>query len=356
MLQELLLDSSAASSPCHLKIVTRELPADLETPVSAFLKLKKAGAKILLESVESGTTVGRYSFIGVQPQSRIIVNRNRVAIQNSVGERSFEHGTASSPLDVVRELLGRFKVDLDRPYSRLLGGAVGYIGYDFVRFLERIPDTSTDTLELPLASLYLIDTLLVLDHVQRQIRILTLSDETSTASAEKKLDDIADCLNSALSPTPTIAGRRSGTGPVSNFTERDFCAAVERVKKHILAGDVCQIVLFQRLSGETSADPFLIYRALRMLNPSPYMFFLDMDSIKLIGSSPEALVRLENGLASVRPIAGTRPRGNTEDEDRLLGQELLADEKEKAEHVEDRIRDHYAGVPNKWVEQLKINE
>jgi anthranilate synthase component 1 len=233
----------------------------------------------------------------------------------------------------VKEILDRFKVEADQPYARLLGGAVGYIGYDFIRFLEKIPDISKDTLGFPLASMYLIDTLLVFDHVQRRIRIMSLADETSAKSAEEKMEAIIDQLRSPLVSNFQASAGESSNSLISNFTEPEFCAGVEKIKEYIRAGDVYQLVLSQRLTGETEADPFLIYRALRMLNPSPYMFYLDMDEIKLIGSSPEALSRLENRLATVRPIAGTRPRGKTDEEDRLLAKQLLEDEKERAEHV-----------------------
>jgi anthranilate synthase component 1 len=333
MLQELLLDASQPVQTRTLKVMVRELPADLETPVSAFLKLEKVGAKILLESVESGTTVGRYSFIGIQPSSHLIVDPQGVTIENSLGQRSFPHNGEVSPLAKVKDILSRFEIETDHPFARLLGGAVGYIGYDFVRFLERLPDQSADTLGLPLASLYLIDTLLVFDHVQRRIRIMSLTDADSADNAEKKTDELIDHLRSPLALPSQATGKQSSKSPVSNFTSEEFCSGVKQIKEYIRAGDIYQLVLSQRLTGETQADPFLIYRALRMLNPSPYMFYLDIDDIKLIGSSPEALVRLENGLASVRPIAGTRPRGKTEKEDRLLGKQLLEDEKERAEHI-----------------------
>jgi anthranilate synthase component 1 len=214
-----------------------------------------------------------------------------------------------------------------------LGGAVGYISYDFARFFEPIPNLLDDNSDMPLALFYLIDTLLVFDHVQRRLKIMCLQTNSNRREAEDKLEQIAEILRSPLNLPAAKEHLRSGKNLVSNFTKEEFCQAVMKVKKHIVAGDVYQQVISQRLSGATDSDSFMIYRALRMLNPSPYMFYLDFDQFKLIGSSPEALVRLENGMATVRPIAGTRPRGSDEKEDRQLESELLADEKERAEHV-----------------------
>lgn len=332
MVQSLLFDAKSPAKRQRLRVVSKELPADLETPVSAFLKLRTFGARVLLESVEYGITLGRYSFIGFQLHHRIDIHPSRTVIGNTVDRQAFRH-EGRNPLCHIKSILDRFRVDADPSLTRLLGGMVGYIGYDFIRFLENIPDESRDTLNTPLASFYFIDTLLVFDHVRRRIRILSLTDETSSRAALSRIDEIVDRLRSPLRlEIAKSHPKRNGT-PVSNFTREQFCSAVERVKEHIFAGDIFQMVLSQRYSGETNADPFLIYRALRMLNPSPYMFFLEMGDITLIGSSPEALVSLENGKASVHPIAGTRPRGGDEEEDRRLARELIRDEKEKAEHV-----------------------
>ncbi len=332
MVQDLLLDEKTPKRQISLGIVSRELPADLETPVSAFLKLRNFGARVLLESVEYGITLGRYSFIGFQLNHRIDIHRKKTVIENSTDSRILTHN-GQNPLSHIKNILNRFCIEADQSMTRLLGGTVGYIGYDFIRFIEDIPDVSDDTLNVPLASFYFIDTLLVFDHVQRRMRILSLADESSRNDALKNIDDIVDQLRSPLHVTISPCPPHHNGEAVSNFTEQKFCQSVEKVKEHIYAGDVFQLVLSQRYSGETNADPFLIYRALRMLNPSPYMFFLEMGEVILIGSSPEALVSLENGRASVHPIAGTRPRGNDDEEDRRLSDELMKDEKEKAEHV-----------------------
>ncbi|MCP4566600.1 MAG: anthranilate synthase component I [FCB group bacterium] len=332
MLQELLLDEAVPQKRYRLKIISRELPADLETPVSAFLKLRDFGAKVLLESVEYGITLGRYSFVGFQLHSQMNIHRNQTIIENSAGKQVFTHN-GRSPLQYVKDILGKFTIDADPMLTRLLGGVVGNISYDFIRFIENIPDISKDLLGTPLASFYFIDTLLVFDHVQRRMRVMSLSDDSSSKEITENIEAILDRLRSPLTTVFPQDPIKSCGEPVSNLGKEGFCRGVEKVKEHILSGDVYQLVLSQRYSGETDADPFLIYRALRMLNPSPYMFFLEMKDVTLIGSSPEALVSLENGRASVHPIAGTRPRGATDKEDRQLGEELMADEKEKAEHV-----------------------
>lgn len=332
MVHGLLFDEKSPVRRQSLKVVSRELPADLETPVSAFLKLKKFRARVLLESVEHGITLGRYSFIGFQLHHRIDIHKSQTVVGNLVDRQIFRHD-GRNPLTHIKDILNRFSLEADPSMTKLLGGIVGYVGYDFIRFLENIPDGSNDTLEAPLASFYFIDTLLVFDHVQRRIRILSLTDEASSKVALSGIDNIVDQLRSPLILQIAKCSPRRKEIPVSNFTRKDFCAAVEQVKEHIFAGDIFQLVLSQRFSGETDADPFLIYRALRMLNPSPYMFFLETGDITLLGSSPEALVSLENGVASLHPIAGTRPRGRDEEEDRSLARELIRDEKEKAEHV-----------------------
>ncbi len=316
----------------HLQVVVREMPADLETPVSAFLKLHRHGARILLESVDSGTVVGRYSFICLKPDAKIMMTDQGLLVENSGGRFLLPRQDHQSALSSLKDVLGKLQIDLPATHPRLLGGAVGYISYDFIRFLEHIPDTAPDRLGLPPALLYLVDTLLVFDHVQRRMKIMCLADQGGAQAAEHKLAEIQALLRAPLQ-VPEHKVITAGNGLISDFTEERFCRTVQQIKKHIVAGDIYQLVLSQRLQGTTGADSFMIYRALRMLNPSPYMFYLDFDNVRLIGSSPEALVRLENDVATVRPIAGTRPRGRDEAEDRLLGEQLLADEKERAEHV-----------------------
>lgn len=310
-----------------------EMPADLETPVSAFLKLKAHGAMLLLESVERGTQLGRYSFIGIAPDTRITINETGTIISRPEGRTTLvtgEHET--NPLASLKSLLDSYQIDGGADLPPLLGGIVGYISYDMVRHFERLPDTSQDRLGLPSSMLYLIDTLLVFDHVQHRLQLITLAEPDNRADAVRCLNLLKEALESPLAHK-AVEGVGQGVEPESNFTQEDFCKSVNEIKEHIASGDVYQLVLSQRLTGRTEADPFAIYRALRMLNPSPYLFYLDFDETKLIGSSPEALVTLSGRDAKVRPIAGTRPRGNDTEHDRRLAAELLADEKERAEHV-----------------------
>jgi anthranilate synthase component 1 len=328
-----ILETINKSDVQDLYMFAREMPADLETPVSAFIKLQNYGARVLLESVESATTLGRYSFIGVRPNANITIDANNLIVDINNQKRLFPIDAEKSPMVLLKNIMRNFRIVTNKPFPPLLGGIAGYIGYDFVRFFESIPDSSDDELNLPLASLYLLDTLLVFDHVQRRIHVMCISPDSDGVEAKRRMDEIADLLRSPLVLPTRQSSQRSTNDLKSNFTKEEFCRAVLDVKEHIIAGDVYQLVLSQRMSGSTEADPFTVYRALRMLNPSPYMFYLDFEDTRLIGSSPEALVRLENGIATVRPIAGTRPRGENDEEDEALSRELLADEKELAEHV-----------------------
>lgn len=315
-----------------LKVIERQMPADLETPVSAFLKLQEYGARVLLESVESGTIVGRYSFIGLKPKSKLIVLPDEVSIVEGDETTRIKHPESGNPLDSIKQIMACFRLDAPGDHPRLLGGAVGYVSYDMVRFFEKVEKNKPDNLNLPVALFYLIDTLLVFDHVQRRLTLMGLAEPDEEAEVTNRLLEIENLLKEPLKLKQPAKSKPTQPAK-SNYTEKDFCDAVKQVQEFIRAGDCYQTVISQRFSGDTTAEPFMIYRALRMLNPSPYMFYLDFDDHKLIGSSPEALVRLEDGLATVRPIAGTRPRGKNEAEDQALAAELLADEKERAEHV-----------------------
>jgi anthranilate synthase component 1 len=328
-----ILNQINSGDAIKLDIISTTIPADLETPVSAYLKLQGLGAKILLESVESGTILGRYSFIGMKSAFRINIDSKQTIINNGHGDHAIIHKDNNSPLLTLKNVINCMTLDNSLSHPRLLGGAVGYISYDFVRFFESIPDLSDDSLNLPLAMFHMIDTLLVFDHIQRRINIFCLTDKSSKDEAENKIKEIKKALTGPIDFSGHVSKIESGKEPISNFTEEEFCSAVREVKKHIVAGDVYQQVISRRLHGSTAADHFTIYRTLRMLNPSPYMYFLDFNEVVLIGSSPEALVRFEDGIATVRPIAGTRPRGKNEAEDIKLSQELLNDEKERAEHV-----------------------
>ncbi len=318
--------------------VYRELPADLETPVSVYMKLRADGPSFLLESVEKGEQLGRYSFIGVQPPLLLLTRGDRARLVSGSGA-VLEESTGVDPFTALRRLLaGRRAVTLPE-LPRFTGGAVGYWGYDVVRFIERLPDTAVDDRpHLPTAAFFLADNLIVFDHVRHRLLVLTnarLDGDPVSAYAEavSRIEHIIDRLHRPLHVPDLSPAAGRGTWE-SNFTQSDYEAAVRRAKEYIAAGDIFQVVLSQRLRRRTSADPLTIYRALRMLNPSPYMFLLEFPGdIYLIGSSPETHVRLEGRTASLRPIAGTRWRGRTPEEDARLAEDLLADPKERAEHV-----------------------
>ncbi|NDJ78273.1 MAG: anthranilate synthase component I [Chloroflexi bacterium] len=321
--------------------VYRTLLADLETPVSVFLKLTQTGTvSFLLESVEGGEQVGRYSFLGVNPKGLVQVQHNQVTktLHGETTTRELEPD--EDPLAVIAHEFERVQpVPLDG-LPRFVGGAVGYLSYDIVRYIERLPDTAIDDLNVPDAAFMLADTLVIFDHAKHQLIVLANAHNTGDPDAAyddavRRIDTIIDVLSQPLPYLPT----QEATAPdnpelQSNRTRDEFEDNVRAAKEYIAAGDAFQIVLSQRFSRQTSAPPFTIYRALRALNPSPYMFFLRFnDEFALIGASPEMMVRLEDGTATVRPIAGTRPRGTTDADDDRLAEELLTDEKERAEHV-----------------------
>jgi anthranilate synthase component 1 len=344
-----------AAGPANLIPVYRVFPADLETPVTVYIKLMDTlGASFLLESVEGGEQVGRYSFVGVDPRGMVSLDGERVTISHDVPGRQEEQQTRQLAgdediLDVLKAELGRF-TPADLPgLPRFSGGAVGYLGYDVVRFFEKLPHTADKVLALPDAVFLLADTLVVFDHARHQLIILAnahlagnSADDPALAymDAVERIERVSERL---MRPLPAIPRRMglgdgNGRGPESlttNKSQEQYEAMVRQAKEHIAAGDIFQVVLSQRLSRRTDAHPFAIYRALRMLNPSPYMFYFNFGRLgfQVIGASPEMHVRLEDGLASVRPIAGTRWRGQTEEEDIALAEDLLADEKERAEHV-----------------------
>ncbi len=356
-----------AGGGANLIPVTRQFAADLETPVSVYLKLmEEPGASFLLESVEGGEQVGRYSFVGVNLHGRIELRGRTVTTSEGQGRRGAgEQGREESPLHprppapllsyelangqdilhVLKTELGRHRAAAVPGLPRLNGGAVGYLGYDVVRFFERLPETAAPAVDVPDAIFLMADTLVVFDHARHRLILLanaTVEDGGDVAAAYvdalQRIDRLAEKL---LRPLPAIPARRwgathgNGHALEANMTPEQHAGMVLRAKEHIAAGDIFQVVLSQRFSRHTSAHPFAVYRSLRMLNPSPYMFYFNFAPLDLqvIGASPEMHVRLEDGVASVRPIAGTRRRGRNQAEDEALAAELLADPKERAEHV-----------------------
>jgi anthranilate synthase component 1 len=320
-------------------VLRRRIPADLETPVSVFLKLKNHGATFLLESVERGIQVGRYSFIGVSPFATIKLRDETVEIERG-GSTTLQPVDGADPLSYVRDELNRSPItrsDDDIPGP--IAGAVGYLSYDIARYFEHIPVHEHDELSLPEYFFLFPSAVVVFDHVKSEIEIVTVPQLNGDhAKAYGAAQQQADALFSALT-TPLVLDNNSGSTDrseqdvTSNMTEDGFKSIVAKAKEHIFAGDAFQIVLSQRLEGTTSTNPFQIYRALRILNPSPYMFFINFGDFQLIGSSPEVLVKVEKGEATLSPIAGTRPRGDNAAHDEELEDELKANEKERAEHV-----------------------
>jgi len=337
MLKPTLEEFTAAAGEGRVAPLRRRIPADLETPVSAFLKLKDGarGEMFLLESVERGVQVGRYSFIGVSPSATVTLRDGTVEVVRG-GESESHEVAGRDPLSFIRDEIRRTPgidgYDLPGPF----GGAVGYLSYDIARYFETLPHAGGAGLDLPDYHFLVPRTLVVFDHVRSEIEIAVLPEGTGEAAYEAARAEV-DALMAALD-SPLHHERGNGRGeespdPESNMTRGEFEAMVKTAKGHILAGDAFQIVVSQRLFAETHTDPFQIYRALRILNPSPYMFFFDFGGFQLVGSSPEVLVKLEGRTATVAPIAGTRPRGDTRGEDHRLEEELLADDKERAEHV-----------------------
>lgn len=322
--------------------VYRTLLADLETPVSVYMKLTQAGQPaFLLESVEGGEQVGRYSFIGVNPKGILSVKDNIVTLARDGRETKFAIPEGQDPLHVIKRHFQTVNPAPLEGLPRLVGGAVGFITYDIVRYFERLPNTATDELDVPTVAFMLPDTLVIFDHAKHQLIVLANAhnvDNNPDAAYDKAIQSIDQIVVTLGQPLPSqaympIAGESYGD-PQSNVEQHDFEESVRKAKEYIRNGDAFQIVLSQRFSRQTTASSLEIYRALRATNPSPYMFLLQFsDDLTLVGASPEMLVRLEDGIAYNRPLAGTRKRGATEKEDLALEEDLLADPKERAEHV-----------------------
>lgn len=340
------------AAPGALVPVYKEIVADLETPVSAYMKLAQGQQyTFLLESVEQAAFIGRYSFIGANPSVIFRAKGNEVTITRD-GATDTRH--AEKPLDELRALMAQYKPAEVADLPEFHGGAVGYMAYDEVRFFEKLPDKNPDTLGLPDLYFMITDTLVIFDHVKSRIKIVSNVHITGDAAAAyeagcRKIDAIEATLRGPLpssEKSPFEGGVRGmsredeesakepqNTVIESNFTRESFCAAVEAAKEYIRAGDIFQVVLSQRFRRKTSASALMLYRALRCINPSPYMLLMTFPEFSLAGSSPEVMTQVKGRRAMVRPIAGTRKRGATPEEDMRLEAELMADEKERAEHI-----------------------
>ena len=324
--------------------VYRPILADMETPVSAFYKLMPDNYAFLLESVEGGETVARYSFLGCQPSILFQSKGHQVTIEylDKGEKRSVEY---EDPLTALEELMQDYKPVSIEGLPEFHGGAVGYMSYDMVRFVEELPDDNKDELQIPDCFFMIAETLLIFDHVNHQIKVVAnahIDEDVDTAYADAiaKIDELVAKLTT-VSERISIDKRQRDLenlpepipDPESNFTKSDYENAVRRAKEYIAAGDIIQVVPSQRFSRPVSVDSFDIYRALRVVNPSPYMYYLKFDSFDIVGASPEMMVRVEDGIVQTVPIAGTRPRGKTTEEDQALEAELINDPKERAEHV-----------------------
>jgi anthranilate synthase component I len=319
--------------------VFRTLTADLETPVSAFLRLAaNEPQSFLFESVEGGENVGRYTFIGVRPYRTILASKKTIVIR----ERGKTSKIEGDIFALLKELLAGQNPAHVSGLPPFTSGAVGYFAYDAVRQLERLPEKAKDDLKVPDACLMFFDEVLAFDHVRKQIQLVVTADlnRMKPALAYKDAMQRLDSLEKRLARSLPKIKRTAPKGKLavkSNSDKKNFLKAVEKIKEYIAAGDIFQAVLSQRFEVKPGVDPFSVYRALRIVNPSPYLYFLRFDldrkSTCLVGSSPELLVRVQKRRVAYRPIAGTRPRSSDEAEDLRIEHEMLTDEKERAEHV-----------------------
>ena len=338
----------AAYRDGRAQIVTRSLVSDLETPVSAYLKL--AGRRknaFLLESVEGGEQLGRFSIIGFKPDLvwRCFGGRSEINRDAAADPAAFA-AEEGAPLDNLKRLLAASAIEPcpDDPAQRFLppmaAGVFGYLGYDMARQMERLGPRPEGGLDTPDAMFIRPTVVAVFDNVRQEIVLCApvrpaegVSARAAYSRAGERLSDAVGDLAAPLAAPPAAPGGEGPLEPVSNMTQADYCAMVERAKEHIAAGDIFQAVLSQRFSCPFEAPPFELYRALRRSNPSPFLFYLQFDDFALVGSSPEILVRVRDGEVAIRPIAGTRPRGATPAEDQALEADLLSDPKERAEHL-----------------------
>ncbi|MEE2691588.1 MAG: anthranilate synthase component I [Pseudomonadota bacterium] len=325
------------------QIVSRRIVSDLETPVSAYLKLAaRRDNSFLLESVEGGDQLGRYSIIGMKPDviwraSGDVAEINEDAAADAA---SFRRDDAP-PLQSLKRLLDASRIDIPAGAPPMAAGVFGYFGYDMARQMERLPAMPPKAIDAPDAMFIRPTVVAVFDNVKQEIMLIApvrpesgVSARAAYSRAGERLADAVSDLSSPLMRAPSTATQADpGVAVSSNTPEADYLAMVARAKEYIAAGDIFQVVLSQRFSAPFAEPPFELYRALRRTNPSPFLFFLNFEGLSLVGSSPEILVRVRNGEVTIRPIAGTRPRGSTPEEDKALETELLADPKERAEHL-----------------------
>ena len=333
---------AAASPDLRTIAISREILGDLETPVSVYLKLSEGATRpgFLLESVEGGVRIARYSFIGAGTYTALELRDGSLTISSPDGDEVVAY---DDPLTAIAEILADYQAVPDPNLPTFTGGVVGYLGYEAVRRFEpRVGRAKGDGRGLPEARYHLVDSLVAFDHIQRSMKVIAhvrLTDddlETAYGRAVDAIEEITRKLN-APAPTYPVTASTQTAAVIDRFrpntSPERYHRMVERVKQYIHDGDIIQCVASQRIDIDTDAHPFTIYRALRTVNPSPYMFFLDFGDHHVVGASPELLVRVENGKIENHPIAGTRPRGTTPEQDLALEHELIGDEKERAEHI-----------------------
>jgi anthranilate synthase component 1 len=325
------------------QVISTRLVADLETPVSAMLKLgRNSPYSFLLESVEGGAVRGRYSIIGLHPDiiwksHGATSSINRKALADHTGPYT---DTGQDPLTSLRALLAESKITLPDDLPPMAAGVFGYLGYDSVRLMEDLPDQNPDVLGLPDGVMMRPTVIAIFDSVKDEVTITSsvypetgLSTKAAYARASERVSDVVDALDRPLDMTLRDLDTPAINAPVSNTTPDEYKAMVLKAKEYIAAGDIFQVVLSQRFETEFTLPPFSLYRSLRRVNPSPFLVYLNFDKFAVVSSSPEILVRVRNGKVTIRPIAGTRPRGATPTRDKELAEELLADPKERAEHL-----------------------
>lgn len=320
--------------------ISMEVYADMETPISLFKRFESSKFCFLLESVEGGEKWARYSFIGRNPFLTVKSNGKQITIEEKNGSTRIIDG---NPVTVLKELMEEFRAPDLPALPRFNGGAVGFFGYDLIRHFENLPNVPPDDIGLPESHFMFTDEVIVFDHLKQKIHIVVNMHvngnvERSYNSAVERIKEIYREIRSSrwkISDIikPDFRENKKEFCYTSNISREQYCDHVRKAKEYIRDGDIFQVVLSQRLCVETQEDPFDVYRVLRIINPSPYMYFLKFDGYKIVGSSPEMLVRVENRMVETCPIAGTRKRGATNEEDELLKRELLADEKELAEHT-----------------------
>jgi len=329
--------------------VYRRLLSDSLTPVNAFHLIDTGGDACLFESVIGGEKVGRYSFLAVDPFLRISAHRSTVTVQAAAatagksGGAPTEQFESSDPLDELRRRLSAYQAVRLPELPPFEGGAIGYAGYDVVRYVENLPNAPSDDRELPDLAFAFYDRMVVFDNVSKTMFVIAMArldlhpnnPRAAYEDAQRRVDELVEKLSapSHLPPCDIATAGEPKVAVKPNFKQEQFEAAVRQCVEYIRAGDIFQVVISQRLQLELKSDPFEVYRTLRVVNPSPFMFFLRTPEVTLVGSSPEIMCRVVDGKVTVRPLAGTRRRGQTEEEDRRLAEELMADPKERAEHV-----------------------